>query len=206
MCAECPEKIGEKINWFTPLFFYFWIMMNRTAGILFLSLMMTGLHLSGQQKVSGKQAAKAPAKAFVPPVYIGESDYKGGPIQPSRFSTLLRQGLTSYDSLGNHYKIVGFDFSYAERKVYEDSVGTLMKITDFMSEHYMGNMIGADLGTDADTSSDKEVILSLYQRVKPGDTVYFDHIMLNKIGSNPLFNVPDSVAIAGKGIKCIIVK
>ena len=181
-------------------------MMNRTAVILFLSLMMAGIHLSGQQKAGSKPAVKGPAKMFVPPVYLGESDYKGGPIQPERFSILLKQGLTSYDSLGNHYKIVGFDFSYAERKVYEDSVGTLVKMTDFMSEYYPGNMIGADLATDADTSSDKEVILSLYQRVKPGDTVYFDHIMLNKIGKNSLFSIPDSVAIAGRGIKCVIIK
>ena len=165
-------------------------------------MMAAGIQLSGQQKAG----TKTPAKPFVPPVYLGESDYKGGPIQKDKFSTLLRQGLSSHDSLGNYYKVYGFDFTYAERKVYEDSVGNLMKLTDLISEHYPGNMIGKDLATDADTSGEGEVMLSLYQRIKPGDTVYFDHIQVTTIGKNSLVPLPDSIPVTARGFRCVIVK
>jgi|GEM_PF-500092 len=178
-------------------------MMSRTSLVLLLALMMAAdVKLSGQQKSGTKPAAKP----FVPPVYLGESNYKGGPIQKEKFNAFLKQGLSSHDSLGNYYKIVGFDFTYAERKVYEDSIGNLMKLTDLISQHYPGNMIGKDLGTDADTSAEGEVFLSLYQRVKPGDTVYFDHIQVTTIGKNILVPLPDSIPVVARGIRCEIVK
>ena len=81
-----------------------------------------------------------------------------------------------------------------------------MKIIDFTSEYSNSNMLPPDIATDGDTSSEKEVTLSLYQRVKAGDTIYFDHVKVLKQGHNSLISLPDTVAIAAKGMKCVIVK
>ena len=143
---------------------------------------------------------------FVSCIFDDGSDYKGGPIQKEQFARLLKQGLKSHDSLGNKYRVVGFDFSYAEQKIYEDSIGNLMKMFDFSSEFCKGDSLSRDISTDSDTTADMEVVLSIYKRVKPGDTVYFDHIMLLKQGRNSLLTIPDSVAIAGRPIKCVIVQ
>ncbi len=183
--------------------------MSRTSIILLLTFFMViGVNLSGQQKANSKQPAKGAgnSKVFNPPVYFGNSDYKGGPIQKEMFAELLMQGLTSHDSLGNKYKVIGFDFSFAEHKVYEDEAGNLMKLVDFASEYCPGDTISRDLSTNSDTTADGEVALSIYNRVKPGDTVYFDHIMVQKRGRNSLLSIPDSVSISGRPIKCVIVK
>ena len=184
--------------------------MSRTINILLLIfLMAVGINLLGQQKANSKQPVNgkgAKRGVLIPTVYLGNSDYKGGPIQKEQFAILLRQGLTSHDSLGNKYRVIGFDFSYAERKVYEDSIGNLMKMTDFTSEYCPGDTISHDISASGDTSLEGDVILSIYDRIKPGDTVYFDHIMVVKSGRNSLLSISDTTAIAARGIKCAIVK
>jgi hypothetical protein len=181
--------------------------MSRIIIISFLAFFLAaGLNLSGQQKAGSKPTAKsAGRKIFIPPVYFGNSDYRGGPIQKERFCELLRQGLSSHDSLGNKYQVIGFDFSYAEQKVYEDSIGNLFKMMDFSSEFCAGDTISRDIST-TDTTVGGDVSLSIYQRIKPGDTVYFDHIMVQKRGANSLLSIPDTVVLAGRAIKSVIVK
>src|ERR1700733_2224366 len=110
------------------------MMMHRTVTILLLFLLMiTGSNLSAQQKKPGDhpQNNNKSVHVFKPPVYLGHSEYTGGPIKKEVFNNLMKQGLTSHDSLGNHYRILGFDFGYAERKLYEDSVGNLVTLVDF---------------------------------------------------------------------------
>jgi len=159
-----------------------------------------------QQKANSKQPSKGHAKTFRPPVYFGNSDYKGGPIDKQRFAELLQQGLSAHDSVGNKYKILGFDFGYSEQKIYEDSIGNIMKVMDFSSEYCRGDTISRDIARDGDTTENGDVALSIYHRVKPGDTVYFDNIMLEVSGHNSLLSIPDTIAFAGRPIKCIIVK
>jgi len=175
-------------------------MMSRTIPVLLLiSSLAIGLNL-----LAGQKEVKTGKKMFMPPVYIGNSDYSGGPIQREKFVSLMKQGLISHDSLGNKYKIIGFQFSYAEPKIYEDSVGNLIKVTDFNSEFCMGDTLGADLTTYGDTSQGQDVTLSLYQRVKGGDTLYFDHIMVEKRGKNSLMSIADTIPIEGRAVKCVI--
>lgn len=182
--------------------------MRRTLIILLVACLVSeGGNLSAQQKATAKPVPKESGRRMlVPPVYFGNSDYRGGPIQKERFAALLRQGLKSHDSLNNQYRVIGFDFSYAERKVYEDSAGNLMRVVDFTSESCFGDTLSSYMSTDADTSVDKELTLSIYQRVKPGDTIYFDHIKVVRQGRNSLLSIADTVAIAGRGIKSWIVK
>lgn len=183
-------------------------MRNLTGHIvLFFFASIFCINLDAQQKHPAKPQPKTNArKPFLPPVYIGNSDYRGGPITSDRFRELMMQGLKCHDSLGNKYKITGFDFSFAEHRIYEDSVGNLIKAIDFTSIYMKGDMLTPDLTTDADTTQEGDLSFSIFQRAKPGDTIFFDHIMVRKQGKNTLLSIPDTIDIAGKPIKCVIAK
>lgn len=175
--------------------------MNRTVRILLIAIpVVICLNLWAQQKKANGSAEKAhgeePAKKILlPTVYLGRSDYKGGPIKKDDFNRLLKQGLTSRDSLGNKYKVVGFDFNYAERELYEDSVGNLKVMVDLLYEHCPGDTITSNVSA------------SIYERVKAGDTVYIDRVSVVRYLSNKSNKTQaDSSAIGAKGMKCVIMK
>jgi hypothetical protein len=119
------------------------------------------------------------------PVYLGHSDIGGGPVPKRVFDSLLKQGIYSRDSVGNVYKVDAFNFSYAERSLYEDSVGNLIVVPDYMSERCYGDTITANVSQ------------SIYSRTKAGDTVYIDQIVLIK---------PDNGTASGKPMKFEITK
>jgi hypothetical protein len=104
--------------------------------------------------------------------YLGRSSYYNGTISKRVFDSLLRQGVTARDSFGNNFKVDGFTFSYAERNLYEDSVGNLITLTDFISEFCSGDTLSRGLS------------LNIYEKTKPGDTAYFDNIKIISPGSN----------------------
>jgi len=192
-------------------------MMHRTVTILlFILLVITGLNLSAQQKKTDSKATQ-PNKAshiFKPTVYLGHSEYIGGPIKKDIFCNLMRQGLTSHDSLGNKYRIVGFDFGYAERNLYEDSLGNLMPMTDFSYEHCFGDTLTVDISHNNSTAisnyldgtpDSSDISRSIYNRAKPGDTIYFEKVLVAKY-INATQSRPDSDAILGRSLKFWIVK
>ena len=193
-------------------------MMHRLAGILLLTLLLTtGFDLSAQQKKVDHEPTlngKKSIHLFKPPVYLGHSENTGGPIKKDVFNNLMKQGLTAHDSLGNRYRIVGFDFGYAERNFYEDSVGNLIAMTDFLSEHCTGDSLPGDITQTKSTEiknyldgtpDNGDVSRSIYNRTKPGDTVYFDKILVAKY-INATQSLPDSAAILGRSMKFWIVK
>ena len=140
------------------------------------------------QKPVGKTAIM-PKKLLVPQAYIGKSDFKGGPIKKDDLCSLLKQGITSKDSTGKQYKVAGFEFAYSERMIYEDSLGNLMPVNDYMSEYCPGDTLSAGIAG------------SIYYRIKPGDTLYINRVTVFKAGGNGEDN-----KIMGAGVKCIITK
>ncbi|MFI5195821.1 MAG: hypothetical protein ACHQD8_01910 [Chitinophagales bacterium] len=173
--------------------------MNRTVNILSLVLLIAyGVNLPAQQaakgKADGKQQGKGVTRIFLPPVYLGNSEYKGGPIKKNTFDDLLKQGLTSHDSLGNRYRVVGFQFGYAERNVYEDSVGNLQMLMDYAYEYCPGDTITAAIAA------------SIYDRTKPGDTLYFDRVSVVKYLNNSTQPQSETESFAARGMKFVIVK
>ena len=179
--------------------------------VLCLLLTLTHKTTLAQEKTNNGKDAKP---AFMPPVFLGRSDYKGGPIKNATFNALLKQGLTCHDSLGNKYRVIGFDFGYNERKIYEDSVGNLIAVMDFSSEHCKGDTLSAELSTTRNTiiadhldgdPDASDVSKSIYERTKPGDTVYFDHIMVAKY-INAKETLPDTKAVKGRNMKFYFVK
>jgi hypothetical protein len=166
--------------------------MNRTVNIfLLVFLLAIGLNLLAQQKTKGK-ATNVAGKLLLPNTYLGRSEHSGGPIQKGTFDELLKQGVTAHDSMGNKYKVVGFQFSYAERNVYEDSAGNLQMVMDYAYEYCPGDTVTSTIAA------------SICERTKPGDTLYFDRVSVVKISKNS--TQPESESFAARGMKFYIVK
>jgi hypothetical protein len=186
--------------------------MGRIVSIFLLILIVVvGTGISAQEKGKGK-AANDYERVHMPNVYLGRSEKRGGPMQKGAFTDLMKQGLTAHDSLGNHYKVVGFDFSYAEQKLYEDSLGNMVMMTDLSAEYCPGDTLAADIAYNihmlksAYLTDSADLPKGLYERVKPGDTLYFDHVRVRKLGKNSTLSVSDTATIAGRGMKFYIVK
>lgn len=137
---------------------------------------------------TGKGDKPAAKKHYLPWVFLGNSSYKGGPINKDDFKNLLKDGLTARDTFGVKYKVIGFEFSYGERNLYEDSAGNSMILTDYLTEFCPGNMVTPT------------VAASMADRVKAGDSVYFDQIKVLRY-INATETVPASDAILGIGMK-----
>ncbi|MCD6062092.1 MAG: hypothetical protein K0R82_3 [Flavipsychrobacter sp.] len=120
------------------------------------------------------------------PVYLGRSAITdGSKVSKKTFDSLLKQGLTSRDSLGSPYSVDGFALTYGERNLYEDSIGNLMWITDHLVEYCMGDSLTTFL------------LNNITERSKPGDTVYFDQITVRSAQGK---------AEPGKGIRLVLTK
>lgn len=177
-------------------------MASRLMNV-FLSVLLTMIFVpaGAQQKagnnINNKQDAqdKAPSKKILRPnVYLDSSNYSGGEIQKKELDDLLKKQLTARDSSGNYYKVIGFDFTYAERNLYEDSIGNSQVLVDYMNEYCLGDTITAD------------ILASIFDRTKAGDTIFIDHIQLIPYPGNVTLSPADTAVIAGKGLKCVIVK
>lgn len=113
-----------------------------------------------KQKGAGTQTEISPT--LYP--YLGAPAFTGGTIPKSLFDSLLRKGIRVKDSSGSMYAVDGFMFGYGERNLYEDSVGNLMYLTDFIYEYCPGDTISLALSRN------------IFYKTKPGDTAYFDNI------------------------------
>ncbi len=86
---------------------------------------------------------------------------------------------------------MGFEFGYAERMLYEDSLGSLMVVVDYLTEYCPGDTISGGISA------------SIYDRIKVGDTMYFDRVsILKPVGNSD----EEGNVISGKGMKFFITK
>lgn len=159
--------------------------------ILTLFCMIAAISIVAQsQKKDGagegqSKEGKAKPKPKPIPVYLGQSNYSSGSIDKKTFDSLFRQGLTSRDSAGRIFKVKEFSFTYGERNLYEDSVGKPMIVTDYLAEYCFGDTVNSFLK------------VNIPERSKPGDTVYFDQILVT---------APEGYTAHGKSVKLVIVK
>ena len=101
------------------------------------------------------------------------------------FDSLLRQGFTSRDSNGRVFDVKSFMFTYCERKLYEDSIGNPMILTDYISEYCFDNKL-----------KDYQ-LAALLDRSKWGDTLIIEKIKLEAADST-------AAGAAGKALKITI--
>ena len=155
-------------------------MAKRTGYIIGgVFMMMFCASLFAQQKTNAKPDAKKATKEEVakvkkvavrPRLYLGNSDFSGGKIKAKTFDSLLRQGIHSHDSLGNQLQVIGFNFNYAERRLYEDSVGDPKWEIDFSTEYCPGDTITPGIAE------------TIYSRIKHGDTVFIEQAVVVRAG------------------------
>lgn len=141
--------------------------MKRT---LFMILIAGGSLLLLQQAFAQKAnkklswgsstTTKPPLKVTEVDVTLGRSALKGGPVSKKTFDSLLKQGIMGTDGA----KVTGFTFSYSEMNYYEDSLGNPIRVMDYMEEFCAGNTLSPIIGE------------TIFQRTKPGDTAYIEHI------------------------------
>lgn len=137
---------------------------------------------------------KTPGKLLIPDVYLGNSNRNGGEIKKEEFDKLLKQGLTAKDSAGNKYKVVSFDFSYAERALYEDAEGNLQVQVELLNEFCTGDTVTTNVSS------------SIYERSKAGDKVFFEKVQVVHLPKKGQAAQPATEAMLGKSMKFIIVK
>ena len=116
-----------------------------------------------------KPAVKKPAaksKLVVPSVatYLANTSMSGGMIGKRTFDSLIRRGISARDSAGKAWKVQGFQFTYAERGIYEDSVGNAIMTTDYLTEYCFGDTLS------------RNISLILPSKTKPGDTVFVERV------------------------------
>jgi hypothetical protein len=145
-------------------------------------MIASATHAQEKSKVADKK------KLFLPQAYLGNSEYYNGAIKKDVLSNLLKQGLTSKDAAGNKYKVTGFEFAYSERALYEDSIGNLQVLVDYMFEYCPGDTLSPGVSS------------VIYDRFKVGDTVFFNRIHVLKPNSG------SGEVVSGKGMKFVITK
>jgi hypothetical protein len=97
----------------------------------------------------------------------------------------VKQGIRAKDAKGHIYPVVEFNFTYGERNLYEDSIGNLKVMTDYLLEKCFGDSVTAAIAN------------SMTDRSKEDDTVYFDKIIVNR---------PDNTTTLSKSMKFTITK
>jgi len=162
--------------------------MIRTLSLIVFFIAFNASGVAGQGKTA-KDKPVAKKKLLIPQAYLGNGDFKGGPIAKDQLAHLLRQGLSCRDSLGHSYKITGFELAYSERMLYEDSVGNPMWVNDYLSEYCLGDTLSAGVSA------------TIYERFKAGDTLYINNVKVIRTSASN-----EQTEIAGLGMKCIVEK
>lgn len=172
--------------------------MAKKAGYILTGALtfMCCVSMWAQQKGNAKSQANAAKdtallarkKASRPLVYLGTTDFSGGIITRNDFLNNVKQGITSKDETGNLLKVVGFNFIYAERRLFEDSAGNMAFQTDYSYEACIGDTLNPIISS------------SMNNLLKGGDTVFFSQVMVQrKIGN-------EIDTIMGRELKCVITK
>jgi hypothetical protein len=104
-------------------------------------------------------------------------------ISKQQFDSLIALPLCARDSANNFYKVLSFEFTYAERGLFFDSADLPIIITDYTNVVCQGDTIP------------KRWVENFKERSYKGDTIYFDRVIARG---------PDQKNRLCKGLKMII--
>lgn len=96
--------------------------------------------------------------------YMGDKKTQSGTISKAQFDSLIALPLYSVDTGGNTYQCSDFTFTYAERALYQDSLGHPLVTTDYFSTNSAAGRL------------DSFWLNHIREKSKAGDTAYFDNI------------------------------
>ena len=133
--------------------------MKKYLGILLLGGCIITLASFQQQKPKDKKPT------YRGKTFLAGGVYGNGKVPAKVFDSLMKLPLVSVDSANISHPVTEFSFTYAERGAYEDSTGTLKIMTDYFS-------VSSEKGLLPDY-----YINSLKDRVKYGDTVYYNEVI-----------------------------
>lgn len=126
----------------------------------------------------------AKKKIVKPSVFVGTSDFAGGTIAPTEFLSLIRQGITAKDGSGSQLRVLGFNFVYAERRLFENEQGEMSMQTELSTLYNKGDKL------------DTGIISGLSETLKSGDTIFISQVMVEKRTGNK------TDTILGKEVTC----
>lgn len=135
-------------------------MRKTTAIIGVLCALLAAFIMYAQKPVQGK-----PKVTFKGTTYADNGAIAAGKISVKDFERVLKSKLVSKDSAGRLNPVISFNFSYAERGVFEDSTGKMR----IMTEYYA---IQSELGELPDF-----FLNSIKGLAKHGDTIIYNEIL-----------------------------
>lgn len=136
--------------------------MKKPAFLLALSAVAFSLFAQN----GGKPARKATVPEV--PVRWGTADTSATHTVSVRdFRKLLQSRVVPAES---GWQVKGFEFIYLEKRMYEDSVGNPLLVTEYLSEYCPGDTLSQGIRT------------LLPERVKPADTAFISNIRLEGPG------------------------
>ncbi len=157
--------------------------MKKTLFLaLFAGIGMTAAFAQKVKKKGGEAPQKEGGKplAGIPVSWGSKALLESEKLNAALFQALLLKPLTVTSGTG---AIEGFAFTYAERALYEDSVGNPLIITDYMTEYCLGDTLS------------KNIKLLLPPRIKAGDTVYIADIKVQSPAGKAVFGRPARIVI-----------
>lgn len=128
-------------------------MKKSIIGVVIIALATTLLVYAQEKKVvySGQS-------------YMGDKQTQSGSISKQQFDALIKLPLMAKENSGKEWQVTDFSFTYAERAMYQDTLGNPFITTDYFSTNCPGGKLSDDW------------IKNITERSKPGDTAYFDRI------------------------------
>jgi hypothetical protein len=139
-------------------------MKKRLLLVLLAGVSLTGVYAQNVKKKKGGEVTQkeVPKPLAGLPLSWGERVLQEAEkISAPLFQALMQKPLSVTTGAG---LVQGFAFTYAERALYEDSVGNPLILTDYMTEYCFGDTLS------------KNIKLLLPSRVKAGDTVYIANV------------------------------
>lgn len=143
--------------------------MKQKFSAAVLALSLTVLSAAFAQNVADtKGGATKPLAKRLPDaaIFLGSTTFDGGVIPDAVFDSLARMPITAKAKDGSVAQVLGYTLTFAERSIAEDSVGNPILAVDYFSEICTGDTLSTVLR------------LNLFDRTKPGDTVWYDRIQV----------------------------
>ncbi len=149
---------------------------------LFTGISLTaGYAQKGQKKTNRTDPEKARTVTSVPLSWGDKALLESEKLSKALLLALFQKPLlvTAGDAA-----VSSFAFTYAERGVYEDSVGNPLLLTDYLTEYCLGDTLS------------QNIKLLLPPRVKAGDTVYISDIKVKAAAAGK--------ALIGRPVRIVI--
>lgn len=142
------------------------LLLLMSVACCWLSFSVGAQQRQGSGKASKAAAATSKPTAVLVSVTLGNSTVNDSVMTPEEFNRRVKEGLKVADPRFAGAAMEGFDFTYMERNIYEDSVGNFIPVVDVLTERCPGDTLTP------------VAISAMSYRAKHGDTALFNNIRM----------------------------